>query len=131
MRILIVEDEAIVAMALDASLREAGHVVMGPAASESRAIALADATAPDLALVDIQLEGGDTGTAVAQRLHRRGIPTLFISGQIEKARANRHNAIGCLGKPYSQALVLASIEVIRAIIAGEGPTVLPPGLELF
>ena len=131
MRILIVEDEAVLALTLEVSLREAGHVVIGPAMTETRAIALVEMETPDLALVDIRLQGGDSGTAVARRLRRRGIPSLFLSGQIDEARAHRDNAIGCLGKPYSPAHVLASIEVAKAVIAGEDPPALPPGLELY
>jgi DNA-binding response OmpR family regulator len=131
MRILIVEDEALLALALEASLREAGHVVIGAAATETAAIALVDAARPDLALVDIRLRNGDSGTAVARRLHRRGIPALFISAQTDEARANRDSALGCLGKPYSARTMLASIEVAKAVIAGRAPTALPPGLELF
>ncbi len=131
MRILIVEDEALLAMALAASLLEAGHMVIGSAATEAGAIALVDGTTPDLALVDIRLQDGDSGTAVARHLHRRGIPSLFVSGQIDEARANRDSALGCLGKPYSPVTVLASIEVAKAVIAGDAPAALPPGLELF
>jgi DNA-binding response OmpR family regulator len=131
MRILIVEDEALLAMALSVSLQEAGHVVIGAAATAPSAITLADMATPDLALVDIRLRDGDSGTDVARRLHRRGIPSLFISGQTDKARANRDSALGCLGKPCSPATVLASIEVAKAIIAGDAPAALPRGLELF
>jgi two-component system, response regulator PdtaR len=55
MRILIVEDEPLIAASIDWELRDAGYEVIGPAADAAHALALARATRPDLALVDINL----------------------------------------------------------------------------
>lgn len=130
--VLIVEDEALLAMMLEASLTDAGYRVLGPVSSEKQAMQLAETTRPDLALVDIRLRDGGSGIAVARHLRERGIPSLFVSGQGEEARANRESAVGYLGKPYLPATVLASIEVIRSLAGGtRPPPPIPAGLELF
>lgn len=132
MIILIVEDEALIAMALEADLNDAGYEVLGPASTVGRALELAEATPPDLALVDINLRGGGSGIEVARELLERwDAPSLFVSGQRLDAHRNKDAAIGYLGKPYSPQAVIASIEAASCILKGSPPDYVPPGLELF
>ena len=69
LRVLIVEDEVMLAMAMEDVLADAGHVVVGTAASKKDAIAVADATSPDLVFVDVHLLDGPT-----RARHRRASP---------------------------------------------------------
>ena len=133
MLILIVEDEPLLAMTLEASLTDAGHQVVGPASTASRALELAEHVTPDLALVDINLRDGSSGIEVARELLRRwGAPSLFVSGQSRAAHANKDAALGYIDKPYSPEMVLASIEVAKTVIEeGKPPPQVPRGLELF
>ena len=61
MRVLIVEDEALIAMALADSLEDAGHEVVGPAATMAEALALCEGAPPELAVLDINLRDGSNG----------------------------------------------------------------------
>ncbi len=71
MRILIVEDEALIAVVLADSLEGAGHEVMGPASTMAEALALCEALRPELALLDINLRDGSSGVDVARALLER------------------------------------------------------------
>ena len=79
-RILVVEDEMIVAMLIEDILTDAGVAVVGPAARVSRALELLEEeTALDGALLDLNLAGEIT-TPVAEALRSRGIPFAFATG---------------------------------------------------
>jgi len=114
MIILLVEDEALVALTLEMTLSEAGYTVLGPVATVRRALNLAEQTVPDLALVNIHLRDGGSGIELAGELRSRWtVPVLFVSGQRADAHAHRDLALGYLGKPYDANAVLASITFIR------------------
>ena len=68
LRVLIVEDEVMLAMAMEDLVADAGHVVVGTVASKKDAIAVADATCPDLVFVDVHLLDGPTGLEIAEHL---------------------------------------------------------------
>jgi two-component system, response regulator PdtaR len=134
MIILVVEDESIIGLELEGRLQEAGHEVLGPTSTVEEALELAERRKPDLALVDINLGDGGSGIELARRLLERwGTPSLFLSGQTQEARENNDAAIGRIGKPFSATAVLESIDVAKAIAAGEpvSPVNVPPELELF
>ncbi|RYD46101.1 MAG: response regulator, partial [Sphingomonadales bacterium] len=78
LRVLIVEDEPVVAMCLEDILEELGCVTVGPANRLSEGLALAEGPL-DAAILDINL-AGERSNAIAQRLHDRSIPFAFASG---------------------------------------------------
>ncbi|WP_210529435.1 response regulator [Rubellimicrobium arenae] len=78
-RILVVEDEMIVAMLIEDILTDLGATVVGPAARVNRAIELLSAEPVDAALLDVNL-AGEVTTPVAEELRRRGIPFAFATG---------------------------------------------------
>ncbi len=88
MRILIVEDEALIAWMLADSLEGGGHDVMGPAGTMAEALALCEATPPpELALLDVNLRDGSNGVDVARAFFARwGVLSIFASGQMMEAR---------------------------------------------
>jgi DNA-binding response OmpR family regulator len=132
MRILIVEDEPLVALMLADSLEHAGHQVMGPAATMAEALAMCAEGPPELAVLDIDLQDGSNGVDVARELFARwGVPVVFASGQSMEARQARDVALGYICKPYEAETVLGSIEVAREIMSGRQPRSIPPGFELF
>jgi DNA-binding NarL/FixJ family response regulator len=91
MIILLVEDEALVAFAIEQTLKITGHEVLGPADSVEEAIGLCRDVRPDLAFIDLNLRDGGDGVEVARYLHNRHrTPCLFLSAQADYARANRH-----------------------------------------
>lgn len=81
-RVLVVEDDQVIASSLTADLKEFGFVVIGPAHSLADASALASTVALDCALIDIAL-GVETALPVAQILADRRIPFVFMTGQSE------------------------------------------------
>ena len=133
MRILIVEDEALVAMALADSLEDAGHEVVGPAATMAEALALCEgAPPPELAVLDIDLRDGSNGVDVARALLERwGVLSIFASGQGVEARRARDVALGYIRKPYETDTVLRGVQVARAVMKGAEPGAVPAGFELF
>lgn len=133
MRILVVEDEAVIALTAAAVLSDAGHEVLTPAYSVDEALALGGER-PDLALVDINLAGQDEGIALARELQKRfSIHSLFVSGQVEAGRANRDAAMGLLRKPYDAGSLLASVGAAEELLGGGNPPPppVPNALELF
>ena len=133
MRVLIVEDEALIAMALADSLEDAGHEVVGPAATMAEALALCEAAPrPELAVLDINLRDGSNGVDVARALLARwGVQSIFASGAMMEARRARDIALGYIRKPYEAETVLRGVEVAREVMDGRTPRHLPAGLELF
>ena len=79
-RILVCEDEQLIALDLKTRLERLGHVVVGMAASARQAIEIAEQLKPELALMDVHLEGSVPGTEVARVLSKEyGIPSIFVT----------------------------------------------------
>lgn len=78
-RILIVEDEFLLAMELESLLARRGCMVLGPASSVRQALAVIDGEQPDVALLDVNLRG-ERATPVAAALQARGVPFVLITG---------------------------------------------------
>ena len=132
MQVLIAEDNALLAFMIEEPLTERGHIVVGRANRYDVAVRLAERRRPDLALIDIDLEGDRSGVELATELKTRlGVQTLFATGQVERARAHREAALGLLEKPFSPAAVVAAVEIVDQIFRGNGSFRAPPELELF
>jgi two-component system, response regulator PdtaR len=79
-RVLIVEDEFMIAMEIESVVLDAGFDVLGPAADVESALALIDASSPDIGLLDVNLGHGTTSTPVAERLTEVGVPFILCTG---------------------------------------------------
>jgi PAS domain S-box-containing protein len=113
-RILIVEDEAIVAMDLRLHLQALGYESVGTAANATEALALAERTRPDLALMDISLEDGEDGIEAAGRLQALGVPVVFLTAYADEhtlERAKRSRPYGYLVKPFEERALHSTIEM--------------------
>ena len=112
--ILIVEDEVIIAMALEDSLRDFGYTIAGRATNGADAVRLAIENEPDLALVDIRLNGEMDGIEAANRICRRlDIPVIFLTAYSDDttlSRAIKTNPFGYLIKPIRPRELYTSIE---------------------
>lgn len=118
LRVLLVEDEALVADYLADVVEEAGHIVVHAVATGEQAVALLEAGGIDLAILDISLKGPMTGIEVAGTARARGIPHLFISGSGDPATRTAALATqprGFLLKPFDQGRLVAMLEA-----GGEG-----------
>lgn len=132
MQILIVEDDAVLAMVSALALEEAGHTVVGIVHDMQSFHELPELNGTDLAVVDINLAGANEGLEVARRLHSHQIPVLFISGQLSAARENKLLALGLLRKPYEVEDLLDSVEYVYNSSSGSGAaTQRPLALEIF
>lgn len=99
-RILVVEDEMLLAMNLEDMLVEMGHTVVGVATRISQAVAMAECSEIDLAILDLNL-AGTLSFPVADVLRRRGIPFIFASGYGINGLADNYRTEIVLAKPYS------------------------------
>ena len=117
-RILVVEDDFLVASEMEMALQVAGFTVVGVAASADEAIALAQGGEPDLAIIDIRLQGKRDGVDAALVLFREhAIPCIFATAHADegvRARAAAASPRGWLQKPYTMPLL---IEVVRRALA--------------
>lgn len=115
LRVMIVEDEMLLALDLEDMLLDAGYDVVGQASHMQQAIALAEQSGGkiDVAIMDINLARGTNGVETAAALRERwNIPSLFVSGNLDertREAALPLQPLGFVGKPYSEREVLSSL----------------------
>ncbi|MDB5455225.1 MAG: hypothetical protein JWP92_810 [Caulobacter sp.] len=129
--LMIVEDEALVAMVLKNELEDAGYQVLDLTDRHAEALAVAKTRTPDLALVNIQLGGRDDGIVLAEHLKALGIPVLLISGQVSRASSAQTVAIASLPKPYDAADMVLAVAYLLARMEGDHAPPKPSGLQVF
>lgn len=114
-RILIVEDERVVAKDIAATLRKLGYAVLPTASTAEDAVRLAKQEAPDLLLMDIYLRGELDGIEVAQAIKlERHVPVVFLTGMSDVESLQRAVPVEPLGyivKPYNDNELQCAIEV--------------------
>ena len=98
-RILVLEDDALIAMMLAEWLQELGHEVLGPVGTDVAALTIIDGAGVDAALLDLRLGDGDS-YAVAAALRSRGVPFAFASGYGPAGVLEEFRDCPILGKPY-------------------------------
>jgi DNA-binding NtrC family response regulator len=113
-RVLIIEDEMLIAMDFQDILARQGCEVLGPINSVARALRVLSEQRPDAALLDLNLDGDPT-TAVAEALHRCGVPFVIITGYgSSRPRVPALRDAPCLDKPVGEkALVRCLEQVLR------------------
>lgn len=114
-RILVVEDETIVSMDIQNSLRLLGYEVAGAATSGAEAVAKADRTMPDLVLMDIILKGEMDGVEAARAIYARlGVPVIFLTACADEKtleRAKVTEPFGYMIKPFEERELHSHIEI--------------------
>lgn len=114
-KILVVEDQLIIARDIEALLMDWGYDVIGCAASSSEALMLFEKHQPDLALVDIHIEGDMDGIEVAKYFNAtRPIPIVYLTAQADKGtveRAKSSNPSAYLLKPFDERHLQISLEL--------------------
>ena len=132
MVVLVVEDEVIIGLVLALELRIAGYRVCGPAGTVHEALELAAGEPPDIAFVDINLEGQEEGLDLARALRdQHGTTCIFVTAWPVVARGAKDAAIGVIEKPYLPLTVVRAAAYAAAVRTG---TQLPPpprGLALL
>jgi len=116
-RVLIVEDDGIIALDLEHTLRDLGLEPCGVATSADQALRLAASAAPHVVLMDIRIEGERDGIDAAALLGERfDIPVVFLTSHSDEAtlaRALRTSPYGYLVKPVNAPELLTTLEVAR------------------
>jgi DNA-binding response OmpR family regulator len=117
-RVLIVEDDVMIADCLEEFLLEARYHICGIAGSVADAIRLGEQYKPDLAVIDLRLTGGGFGTEVAAALCANStLGVLYVSGNPDHAMLANAAGHGCIPKPYTQTAVVAALRVVGEIRA--------------
>jgi DNA-binding NarL/FixJ family response regulator len=117
-RLLIVEDDFLIAMEAEAALSEAGFSVLDVASTAEEAFALARQHQPEVVVMDIRLAGQRDGIDAAGDLYRElGLRCIFATAhddQLTRARAEPYGPLGWLTKPYTMASL---VRLVRAALS--------------
>ncbi len=112
LRVLIIEDETLIALLFEEVLAELGHEVCAIERTEAGAIAAAGRCRPELIIADVRLHDGSGIAAVNAILSAGFVPHIFVSGDVLE-RKRLHPAAGVLQKPFMETQLVEAIE--RAI----------------
>lgn len=131
-RVLIVEDEALLAMELEQLLEDAGHKVVGWATSSAEARDLVDSLEIDLAFVDIHLTDGPSGIDVAEYIGLQKRPTIvFMTANPRRIPEHFAGAVGVIAKPYTMNGLNAALRYLHEGVRRPPPvSALPVGFTL-
>ena len=132
LKVLIVEDEALLAMELESLIEEAGHSVVGWAVSSDEAEAMVGTSKADIAFVDIHLSDGPTGLDVAEHIRRSGQPmVVFMTANPKRIPENFVGAVGVIAKPYTMNGVMSALRYLQEGVRRPPPvSALPAGFTL-
>ncbi len=126
LRVMIVEDQALLAMELELVLGESGCDVVGCAMDQASAFVIAGRENPDLALIDINLLDGMTGPLIARKLvSEHGAAVIFLTANPEQIPEGFAGALGAVSKPFDEHTIRAVVDFARQFIhhrmVGEPP----------
>jgi len=116
-RVLVIEDEAVIAMDIVVTVRSAGHTVVGVADTEAKAVALSEEFRPDLILADVQLKDGDSGIEAVEKIMRISeVPVIFVTGFPEAfLTGDKVEPTFLLTKPFDPEALTATISQALAV----------------
>lgn len=112
LRMLVVEDDALIGFLLAEMLYVMGHEVCAVEATESGAVSAAARHLPDMMIVDAQLRSGNGFSAVDQILKANFVPHVFVSGDIRDVFNRKPSAIA-VSKPFTEAMLTSAIARAR------------------
>lgn len=114
MRVLIIEDEALLAMELECILEDSGCVHIGTVMNKDEAVEAIDRETPDLCLVDIHLLDGPTGVDVARHAVEKGVRhVIFMTANRSRIPEDFAGAHGLIAKPYTHNGVAAALAHLK------------------
>ncbi|WP_379922721.1 response regulator [Erythrobacter sp. R86502] len=108
-RILVVEDEVMIAIDIAQMLKGSGHAVVGPCIRKSDAEKLLAEMAFDGALLDFNLGNGDTSESIASALRNHQVPFAFLTGNNANTITGLQSSDTVISKPVSRTLILEAI----------------------
>ena len=99
LRVMIVEDEALLLMQMENLIEDEGHSVVGTAMSSEEAILVAEAVEPDVMFVDVHLLDGPTGVDIARRFRdRKNMMVVFLTANAQRIPGDFEGAAGVIAK---------------------------------
>lgn len=104
-RILVMEDDGLLAMMMSEMLGRLGYEVVGPCRTVDDALARIQSEAIDVALLDVNLGNGETSYPAAELLGQRGVPFVFLTGYGEGSIDEAFKGRPIMSKPFSFALL--------------------------
>jgi len=132
-KILIAEDDLMIADMAGEFLSACGYEVCGIARTVGEAVAFSRAHQPDLALIDLRLAKGDIGTEIVRQLapgQRPGI--LYASGNVSQFALTKNDGEASISKPYSAEDLVRSLELVAELLAtGSASTPFPRGFRIL
>jgi CheY-like chemotaxis protein len=128
LQILVVEDEALLAMDIEAMIEDCGHAIVAEAASLHDVAELNDDVAPDIAFVDMHLARGTCGLDVSALIQERWGDTviIFVTANPKKIPADFAGAHGVIPKPFSRAGLMSAMRYIEEGVCSPPPTMPRP-----
>lgn len=126
---LVIEDEALIGMALEACLEDAGFRVAGPFIRNAEALNWLDQHTPDLALVDVLLKDGPC-TGVVRALQEQGIPFAIYSGLKPRNRPPELANVQWMEKPVSRDALTGVLRAMTTVAKDPVPTYFQPPAAL-
>lgn len=132
LRVLIIEDEALLAMELEYLVEDAGHRVAGWATSSAEARDLVDNVEADIAFVDVHLLDGPTGVDVATYIaETKRSMVVFLTANPKRLPENLAGAVGVIAKPYTLNGLTAALQYLQEGVRRPPPvSALPVGFTL-
>ncbi len=133
LKVLIVEDDLMMADFMEEILVEHGYEVSGIARTVAAAVALAQRCKPNLMILDLRLADGGLGTEVAAQLPGPGRPgILYATGNMSQLELTSADGDACLAKPYRSADLLRGLEIVAGLLAsGKAQPPFPSGFQLL
>jgi CheY-like chemotaxis protein len=133
LKILIAEDDFMIADAAEEVLVGWGYEVCGIARSVADAVALGRLHKPDLAIIDMRLADGGSGTEIVAQLKDIGrFGVLYATGNSAKVMLSAADGDACLSKPYSTAALVRAVEIVAGMVAtGTASRPFPLGFQLL
>jgi CheY-like chemotaxis protein len=114
MHALIIEDEGLIAMAIELVLRDCGFATIDVAASQADAIAAAVQRCPDLITCDVRLAPGSGLEAVSTICDSKPIPVIFVTGSVAEARTSFPDH-AVLAKPFTDSALRQEVDLAMRI----------------
>jgi DNA-binding response OmpR family regulator len=136
MKILVVEDDVMLADFLEEVLQDIGHNVCAIVGRVDDAVRLIREHRPDIAVLDMQLQGGECGTDVADRLAATDdlgtMGILYVSGEADRVHRQARFGHACLNKPYSMDTLAIALTIVRQVANGNPwSQPVPRGIEMI
>lgn len=132
LKVLIAEDNVLIADMLEYFLNSEGYDVCGIAATVDEAVALADLHKPDLAVLDFRLDGGYGSKIRARTKDKDSMKILFVSGDVLGGKLTPCEGEAYIQKPYGMKDVSSALRIIQKMNAGGfiPPSEFPKGFHL-